>query len=266
MNRIRLGEIEDVVANVPPVRALRAAYYARRFPRDLGGFLGVFASFAEASAAAPANAKLGYDHVELAELYADRHAKVLPSDYPALFWLRHIFESAKSLFDFGGHVGVQFYSYRKYLTYPDGLRWTVLDVPAIVERGAALAAQRDAHQLSFTTDFKNAAEHDVFFASGSLQYVETPFAQRLAALPRLPQHLLLNKTPLTNGEPFVTLQNVIHAYCPYAIFGRREFIGSLESLGYDLVDSWETPDMTCRLPLNPERSLEAYSGLYFRRT
>jgi putative methyltransferase (TIGR04325 family) len=260
----RLESVRKAVEEAGPVRSLRGAYYTRQFVRRPGTFSGIYQSFAQATAAAPAHHKLGYDHSELAELYADRHHKVLPSDYPVMFWLERIFETARSIFDFGGHVGVQFYSYQKYLDYPDELRWTVMDVPAIMERGRAIAQERGATKLSFATDFADVAKHDVFFASGSLQYLEAPLVERLEKLERLPRHLLLNKTPLTDGDPFVTLQNIVHAFCPYAIFNRRAFTEPLFSLGYELVDSWETPDMTCMLPLNPERSVAAYSGLYLR--
>lgn len=260
----RLERAGKIFENAWPVRLLLGAYYRHQFPKWAGTFSGVYQSFAEATEAAPPNSKLGYDHSELADLYADRHVKVQPSDYPMIFWLGRILRSATSVFDFGGHVGLQYYGYQKYLSYPSGLRWTVLDVPAIVERGRALATERGETRLAFTTDLADAANHEVFFASGSLQYTETSLAEQLRVLQVLPRHLLINKTPLYDGEDFVTLQNVIHAICPYRIFNRRAFLDPVLALGYELVDSWQTPDVFCRIPLDPERSLEAYTGLYLR--
>ena len=257
-------KISRAVGDTPPLRSLRGRYYERQFVRRPGTFSGIFRSFLEATEAAPPNSKQGYDHAELAELYADRHFKVLPSDYPALFWLDRILRSATSVFDFGGHLGIQYYSYGKYLTYPADLRWTVLDVPSIVKRGQALAAERGQTQPSFTLDFGRVADHEVFFASGSLQYVETPLAERLTALTALPRHLLINKLPLREGEPFVTLQNVQFSFCPYAVSNRSAINEPLKSLGYELMDAWETPDMFCELPLDPDFSISAYTGLYLR--
>ena len=37
-------------------------------------------------------------------------------------------------------------------------------------------------------------------------------------------------------------------------------------LGYALVDTWENPDKSCRIPFHPDRSLNRYHGFYFRRT
>jgi putative methyltransferase (TIGR04325 family) len=259
------GNVSRAIGHIPPLSALRERYQERLFLRRPGTFRGIYGSFAEATREAPKNAKLGYDHAELADLYTERHTRVLPSDYPAMFWLDRIFRSATSLFDFGGHLGVQFYSYAKYLNYPQSLRWTVLDMPAIVDRGRKLAAERGRAELSFTTDLARAADHDVFFASGSLQYVETPFAEMLAGLSRLPRHLLINKLPLHDGSPYVTLQNVQFTFSPYAISNRTGFIASLTNLGYELVDAWENPDLSCILPLHPDLSVRAYSGLYLRR-
>jgi len=260
----RLDSVFKAVESTAPVKSLRGVYYGRQFLRRPGTFSGIYHSFAEATAAAPAHHKLGYDHSELAELYIDRHDKILPSDYPVILWLERALRSGRSIFDFGGHLGVQFYSYQKYIDYPKDLRWTVLDMPKIIERGRILAAERAANQLGFTLDFADAARHDIFFASGSLQYVETPLVERLEKLARLPSHVILNKTPLVDSEPFVTLQNTMHTFCPYAIFNRRAFIEPLFSLGYELVDAWDTPDMSCLLPLNPEHSVPAYSGVYLR--
>jgi hypothetical protein len=52
---------------------------------------------------------------------------------------------------------------------------------------------------------------------------------------------------------------------PYQIFLRDQFIASLEALGYKLLDMWPDADHTCWIPFYPEYSVEAYSGLYFRR-
>ena len=50
--------------------------------------------------------------------------QVNPRDYPLLFWFSELFrEGATSVFDFGGHIGVKYYAFQRYLPYPDNLRW-----------------------------------------------------------------------------------------------------------------------------------------------
>ena len=98
-------------------------------------------------------------------------------DYPVLFWLSQIFNQSSNkltVFDFGGNVGNHFYSYSTILKYPDGLNWTVCDVPAIAKAGEKLAQDLNSSlSLSFTTEFIEANGKNIFIASGSLQYVDS---------------------------------------------------------------------------------------------
>jgi len=239
--------------------------YNRRFTQWPGAYRGVFGSFEEARRSAPAKGRVGYDHTELARLYDSRLDRAFPSDYPLLFWLQQLVPQVSSVFDWGGHIGVSYYAYARYLKLPPQLRWIVADVPAIVEEGRALAASRGAVGLSFTSEFADCDGVDVFLANGSLQYVETPLAESLGRLKRRPPHLFVNKLPADGGASFVTLENTVHSFNPYRVFNRDAFVASISELGYKLVDTWETPDVTFSLPLHRERSLKAYSGFYFRR-
>lgn len=72
-----------------------------------GVFHGVYASAAEATAAAPASRPLGCDHDGPAAMYRDRLDRVFPSDYPMMLWLdRALRAGATRVFDLGGHVGL----------------------------------------------------------------------------------------------------------------------------------------------------------------
>lgn len=240
--------------------------YNRRFEHWPGSYRGVFGSFAEASASAPRTKKIGFDHVELAHLYDSRIGVAFPSDYPVMFWLLRLLPELRSVFDWGGHIGVSYYTYTKYLEPPGVSRWCVGDVPQIINAGAELARSRGARALSFTSEFAEADGFDLLLANGSLQFVETPFAKSLRALERPPGHLLINKLPVYDGAAFVTLENTIHSYNPYRIDNRAEFVASIVSQGYVLIDEWRTPDISCRIPLHRDRSIDAYSGFYFRRS
>ena len=77
------------------------------------------------------------------------------------------------------------------------------------------------------------------------------------------RHVLINVTPVYDGPAFVTVQNVSAVYCAYRIFNRQELVGSLESAGYRLVDSWAKP-RRFRVPGHPDKSFDQYSGFYFR--
>jgi putative methyltransferase (TIGR04325 family) len=257
------------ILHLPLVKSLYAVRFERAFARDwVGAFRGVYRDFAEAEASAPHTKPLGYDHDGAAGMYPDRFDRVVPADYPAIFWLGHALRNgAREVFDLGGHVGISFYGFKKYLSYPERFRWNVLDVGAVVRAGAEVARRRGVDgTLTFTERFEDAARADVLLAQGSLQYVERPsFAESVAALSRKPKYILINKTPLTEQEGFVTLQNIGTAFCPYLIFNGGQFISSIEALGYRQLDRWENADIGCRLPLTPARNVERYTGLFFER-
>lgn len=61
-------------------------------------------------------------------------------DYPLLHWLSRLFFEMPDgvrtgVFDLGGHVRIVYYAFRKCLDYPAQLRWTVHDVPNVIEAG-----------------------------------------------------------------------------------------------------------------------------------
>ena len=199
-----------------PLGAMREAIYRHRFAGNWPGtFYGAFASFDDAIHAAPKSKSIGYDQPALAKMYRDRMTRAMPSDYPVLFWLSKIMRPGLRIFDFGGHVGVSFHCFERYLDYPSDLTWTVCDVPAVVEEGAALAKERGKQgTLSFTTRFEDADGCDVVLAAGSLQYVDEHIWDKLARLRRPPSALLVSKLPVHDGATFITLQNTGNAFPP----------------------------------------------------
>lgn len=268
----RLGRALATLKNTPPLLQIRKRRHARWFASTSQYcFSGVYPSFAEAVAGAPPGRPIGSDHEHAADIAipggAETLRRVNARDYPLLYWLGEaIREGATRVFDFGGHVGVKYYSFRPYLRYPPELRWTVYDMPAVTAAGRRLAAQRDdASQLSFTDRLEDADGVDIFFATGSLQYEETLPWTLLSRFRRLPAHLVLGGLPLTDGPRFVTLLNIGGGYCPYYVFNRAEMLDGIRSLGYSLVDTWPIPDKRCLIPFDEGRSVNGYTGLCFRR-
>lgn len=267
----RARSLLRALADSAPALAWRRRRYDRLFESatDMALWRGAYASFAEAAAAAPRTRPLGYDNPAPAQMYRGAYLeRVFPRDYPVLFWLRRLMAAgASDVFDFGGHVGTKFYAYRRYLEHPLGLRWTVYDVPAVRQAGAALAAQRgDAQALRFADSPAAASGCDVLLAIGSLQYVETTLGSLLRDLPQRPAHVLVNEFTAYPGRSVVTLQSVGTAFCPYKFVNRDEFVQDVLAAGYALVDSWSNPEKSCRVPFEPGLVIEAQQGFYFRRT
>ncbi|MFM6609282.1 MAG: methyltransferase, TIGR04325 family [Dolichospermum sp.] len=263
--------MKKILKKIPLVKKIHRHWQEQKYESQFssncyGCFRGVYTSFDEAITSAPKTKPVGYDDVDLAVEYKDNLPRKIASyDYPVLFWLKTIFSAnflPPSIFDFGGNVGTHFYAYSNLLEYPEGLKYIICDVPQIIKTGQQLAKERKVN-LEFTTKFAEANGKSIFIASGSIQYVES-LSLSLSLLDKLPVHLLINRLPLYDGKQFVSLQNGGRVFYPQYIFNRQEFIGSLNQLGYQLIDTWEDRVDSCMIPFYPEYSVPVYSGLYLK--
>ena len=260
------------IKQVGLVQNLRRARYRRLFESAEGHALhdGVFASFAEATAAAPQSR--GFDQAALASgWYDDRLDRVFPYDYPVMFWMLQISGAGTSLkvVDVGGHIGVHYYAYQKFLRFPPKLGWRVIEVDAVVRDGRERAERLGAKGLEFSTSFEDidSPGTDIVLAAGALHYVERPLLwEVLAGAQSRPGHILLNKLPLYEGEDFVSLENIGAGFAPHHVWNRREFVRRFEQVGYELVDAWSVLERQFGLFDDPVRSFGAFSGLYLRHS
>lgn len=259
---------------MPIIRQVYRYFTLHRF-RTYGysQFWGVYKTFEEAILAAPKTKKIGYNNSELALEYQQMLLQgnwensgrtVAGHDYPLLFWLNSIFErgDGNTIFDFGGNVGIHFYSYSKYLNYPTDLKWTICEVPEIVKIGKQIADRREVSNLDFTSEFKDVTNKNVLIGSGSIQYVDN--LSNLIPVNGKPVHLLINRLPLSDSDRFVTLQNGGSVFYPQYVFNKTEFINGLENIGYKLVDIWGNQGDSCIIPFHLDKSINNYYGLYFQ--
>lgn len=259
--------VDRIEAAVPLLRKWHRFEYEQHFLRVAQWerlFSGVYPSFAAASAAIPKTRNNSYDNSDSATFLGHK-GSVRSTDYPVLFWLSQLLPENPNVFDFGGYLGISYYSFETFLNYPANLQWTIYDVPAVVAAGSRLVAEKQRPQLSFTTDFTRAQNSSLLLAFGSLQFPEQTLADFLRSLPNRPRHLLLNKLPLTDLATFYTLHNMGPALCPYRVANREEFLQSMDALGYEVVHSWEDAEFGCYIPFYPDHSVRAYSGMYLRQ-
>jgi len=226
---------------------------------------GVFSTYAAAFAAIPKHRLGGWDHDVTAMLWVDTTGSVRPSTYPILFWLDKLLTPNAQLIDLGGSIGITYYGYRRYSKLPDGARWTIVEVPAIVEQGRKIAQREKAAGLELTDRLENLASCDILLTAGALQYMEHSVPGLLARLPQLPRYILINKIPLTSGPGFWTLQNYGPAVSPDQIYNEQAFIAYFEQAGYQVRDRWAVQDLDCAIPFHPERYIREFAGLLFER-
>ena len=259
---IRLASFADPVRWLGP---LSRAAYERRFAgnRDENLFRGIFASADAAAASAPPTRPLGYDNADAASMYGIR-TRPDTHDYPALFWLgRAIADGALRVFDVGGHVGVKYYAFRDALRYPPQLRWTVCDVPAVVENGRRIARERGVDaQLGFTGDHDALDGCDVLFASGVLQYLPMSLPEWLQRLRSPPRRIVVNQSPLHPEREFFTLNSIGTGFCPYRVIHEASLVRGLGELGYRVADRWTNTGKSLRIPFEDGYDVPDYRGLY----
>jgi putative methyltransferase (TIGR04325 family) len=261
----------DGALELPLIGGLRRKRFDAAFAagRYAGRCRGVFDTYAECLAAVPTSMPTGYDNEAMSGMYRDRLARIYPGDYPALLWLGKAFaDGATRVFDLGGHVGIGYYAYRRYIDYPAGLSWQVHDVPAVMEAGRALARERDAwNELGFV-DAAGAADaaagSDVLFTSGCIQYLEETVAERIGKLARRPRWVIVNLLPLHESQAYWTVQSTGKAFCPYRIQKTDDFLSALGELGYRTMDLWENAEKRCNIVFAPQLSLDRYFGVALR--
>jgi len=263
-----LNHIKDVLINSPPVINIRKREFDKHFELDTRAnlFKGIYESYQEAIGYSPETKTIGYDNKAPAGMYKDRVGKLYPYDYPVLFWLEKILDDDNNrVFDFGGHIGLSYYSYIKYLSIKK-INWLVYDLDEVVNAGIEFAREQDkAHQLNFTRDLSEASGFDVFLASGSLQYLEGNLTDILSGLSDWPKYIVVNMLPAYKGKGFYTLQNIGTAFCPYQIFNNDDFINGVLDNGYELFDEWRNEDKACEVAFEPEHSLDHYKGYIFKK-
>jgi putative methyltransferase (TIGR04325 family) len=244
--------------------ALRTWSVCRFVFDSLAGYRRLFPSFAQAEAVARSYLDAGHDSMDNAHNHLNQVRAARPSDYATLFYMNIIMKKAASIFDLGGNVGNLFYCFAQYLDFPQELRWTVYDVPEMLEVGRQLALERHEHRLRFTDSFQDAEGADVFLASGSSHYFESSLPELIRSLKRRPKYVILNRSPLTNRPPVVTIQDARTYLAVCKIHNVDEIVRGFESLNYICVGSWDAPDLSLGIPFYPEYSVRAYRGLFFR--
>ena len=258
------------VLELPPLAPLGRRLYARVYERQHKGnhYLGVYPAHATALAAVPAALRVDFDTSDAASQYRGRARQLSIGDYPALYWVSRLLdEGCRTVFDLGGHIGVAYYAFQQYCSYPADLRWTVSDMPTTVEVGRAWARDHDpAGRLHFADDKRDADGHDLLLVFGAMQYFDYDFAAWLGTLAAPPAHLIVGTTPMHPARDFHTLQNMGFACVPYHIHARPAFLAAMERLGYRVVDAWEHSERSCHIPFHRDHDVDDYSGFYLRRT
>lgn len=187
------------------------------------------------------------------------------SDYPVLWWLSQIAATGPlRVFEFGGGIGQAYVQYSRALPTGAIARWTVMDLPSVVEK-AKQPGVPGGPQVEFTTELSSCRGHNVFLAAGALHYWEQSMQHLAHELGGFPEHTIVNRSPLRAfGDPYTTVQTSGHWAVPCLVRTREQLVSEFSSLGLTVVDEWDVPEKTVSHLLFPG-FVAAYRGLYLRR-
>jgi putative methyltransferase (TIGR04325 family) len=261
--------LRDLLVSLPIISDYYLYHWV--FPKASSSCRGVFSSYGEAKNAIPNNTGVGYNQPKFYSSSPQENIKNIEMiaklnkgiDYPVLVWLREAFNDSSRVFDLGGNTGFGYYSYQKFMAFPQELSWKVCDLPEAVKAGREILKCIDSPGLSYTTNTQDAEGSEIFITCGSLQYLEPSLGDLLGQLTTLPRHLIIHHVPFYEGKEYYTFQNLLESYVPYKIQNQDAFLASLTAFGYELIDSWEI-DRSCRIPFHPERFVRAYHGFYLK--
>ncbi|WP_422003346.1 methyltransferase, TIGR04325 family [Reyranella sp.] len=217
---------------------------------DRHRFLGAYRSHEEALQHVRSGRGKGYDNDGVSEVSKALMQEVPLWDYPVLFWLQRLSPEIHRIVDAGGHIGVKYRAFSRYLDL-DRIDWVVYDVPAQVRAGRAAVRPQD-RTLSFADRLEDVPPADLLLGSGLLPYLDQPLTELVGRLRQRPRHILLNKVATRDGPTVVTLENFRLAEVPYHIRNVREVPDALDALGYDIVDSWIIDPLGHRIDTHPQ--------------
>ncbi|WP_386679042.1 methyltransferase, TIGR04325 family [Loktanella sp. R86503] len=232
-------------AKLRQIKALPEAAIARllsRTPRARH-FSGAYRTRAAAQQAVIRRGGNGYDDAAITDVSYELMCQRTAWDYPVMFWLQRLLPESDALIDAGGHFGTKYIAFRDLIDLRK-VRWNVYDLPAIIQ-----AARRKQGMGSLPLDIvfydevSTLPAAQILLCSGLLQYQDSAFGDFVAALPARPDHIILNKVAQREGPETYTIERIGSGCVPYRIRERRQFEAEIEGLGYDVVESWDIPDL-----------------------
>ena len=268
-----LRRIAREISELPVIRHLSAPLYRRYFRKPyLGGnlYFGIYGTYQEALNEAQRISSPGlpptYDVEAVTTMYLEQLHSLRTCDYPVIFWINRILsEGGRRVFDLGGHLGLAYYGYQRYIPFPAGLVWCVHDLPHVVAAGRRLASERDAlGALQFCETPQEADGFDILISTGALQYLGYSLPSLIGELSHPPHHVLFNLIPLHPEKAFFTLQNLGVAVCPYRVESIERMVADMQAHGYRVRDHWDL-DRSMRIPFRDEYEIDNYYGYYFER-
>jgi dTDP-4-dehydrorhamnose 3,5-epimerase len=136
------------------------------------------------------------------------------------------------ILDVGGGMATSYFPLLKMLPLGQALEFVVVENESLCAMGRKHFSG-DA-QVRFEPEIPSQGKFDIVNFASSLHYIENWMNALERALRSKPEFLLFADLPAADNKTFVTAQNYYGQRIPVWFWNLREFIGSVETLGYDM--------------------------------
>lgn len=171
-------------------------------------------------------------------------------NWPLIATLQRVTREKKWLkvIDFGGGLGSAYFDCREYL-HGMQVNWIIIEQEEIALAGIEHIEKKANHKLRFYSSLKNASwwKPNVVLASGSLQYVPSPY-ETLSELHELyADYMFLDRMPFIDAErDILSVQyvprSIVESSYPAWFFSYDKFRDWIRESSYTLIDELEGKD------------------------
>lgn len=243
-------------------RARESSLFGTLF-KWLLGIHSTFGSLEEAEKYVTRYVPTGHAHSGQRALQVAMAETTRESDYPMLFFLAPLGPDLRSVFDLGGGIGNVFFELDRHLHFSSQLVWKIHDLPSRKQSALDFAKLKNENRIVVMDDLSAASGVDLFLVVGAIHYFESSLADMLRTLEKLPKHVIVNRSPFSNGDDIIAVQDARTLVIPCKLHSTAKFLEGMQGLEYELVADWPVHERRLRVPLYPEYR-DPYRGFYFR--
>jgi len=236
----------SIVWRIPGLKQVRrSGWLNHKLLLGFGAYWGAFARREDAVRFLRPSRLATADNEDMAVMNVEAFSTVHSFDWPVMFFLADFKRRGwlNTVTDLGGHLGVKYHAFRKFLDLPKDTSWQVVDVPAVCKEGRRRQASGET-SLQYFEDPEKTAPCDVLLCSGVLQYLDYSLVEAVGRLPSRPSLILLNKVAISRDSAFYTLESLGRTRIPYHVTTIADLDRAREALGYRLLSRWSIPDRT----------------------
>ena len=170
-----------------------------------------------------------------------------------------------SVLDFGGSLGSSYYQCKDFLMALTDLRWSVVEQAHFVDCGKAEFQNEILKFYHNIEECYRVETPNVVLFSSVLQYVEHVDILLHDVISRMPDTVIIDRTPFVSGSTRIAVQNVPtsigKASYPIRLFAHEDLTKYFMS-GYNFVSRFNSPDP----PIFYRGNLVAFEGIIFQKT